>query len=318
MENPQHVLLGLVNSHMDVPKGARLHDGCPKCGEKPSKFLYNNNNTRYQVRVQCLRTDCKHKYQLFAFRKLHPDGYKKVKITESEQYVGRVKVCPGCGRSDVKFYGLNNNDAIQARYKCLNLVCKKLFTPFGNSCKKKRNYQELTTVDSHVVDNLECIQRTSMNDLQYSTSNDQSPVTHVVNPSVFTQRAYWDAVPDYSGVGGRPERLKSWNNPYHGFRYVPTTKLQDDDQVNYGLLSHTTWDLKSRDPAMAFMPVLTVWKFQDYMSTVVAPNPTPTTWQEDSVYVLPTQTDLLQQEDQLVHDVLTTPTSFHEDHKPTC
>lgn len=292
MENPRHVPLGLVNSHMDVPKGARLQDGCPKCGEKPSKFLYNNNNTRYQVRVQCLRTDCKHKYQLFAFRKLHPNGYKKVKITEPELYVGCIKVCPGCGCSDVKFYGLNNNDAIQARYKCLNPVCKKLFTPFGNSHKKKQNHQELTTVDSHVVDNVECIERTSMNDLQYSTSNDQSPMTHVVNPLVFMPRAYCDATPDYSGVGAHPERLESWNFPYHEFRNVPITSLQDDDQVNYGLLFQTTCDLKSRDLAMAFMPISTILQFEDCMSIVVAPN--PTTWQEDSVYALPTPTDLLQ------------------------
>jgi hypothetical protein len=180
MENPQHVPLGLLNSHMNVPKGARLIDRCPKCGEKPSKYLYKNNNKRHQVRVQCLRTDCKHKYQLFAFRKLHPDGYKKVKLTEPEQYLDRVKVCPGCGCSNVKFYGLNNNDAIQARYKCLNLACKKLFTPFGNSRRKKRNHQEMTTANSHVVDEVECNERTSMNNLQYSTSNDDSPMSHVV------------------------------------------------------------------------------------------------------------------------------------------
>ena len=182
MENPQHVPLGLVNSHMDVPKGTRLQDRCPKCGEKSWKYLYNNNNTRYQVRVQCLRTDCKHKYQLFAIRKLHPNGYKKVKVTESEQYHDRLKVCLGCCRSNVKLiYGLNNNDAIQTRYKCLNRACKKLFTHFGNSRKEKQNRQAMTTADSLVVDDVKCIERTSMNGLQYSTSNDHSPMTYVVN-----------------------------------------------------------------------------------------------------------------------------------------
>lgn len=150
MENPQHVPLGLVNSHMDVPKGTRLQDRCPNCGEKSWKYLYNNNNTRYQVRVQCLRTDCKHKYelfafrkaarnhgsiciptttediyqvrvqclhtdckhkyQLFAFRKLHPNRGKKVKVTELEQCHDRVKVCLGCRRSNVKLIYGLNNN----------------------------------------------------------------------------------------------------------------------------------------------------------------------------------------------------------------
>ena len=375
MKHPQHVPLGLVNSHMDVPEGARLQDKCPKCGEKASKYLYNNNKATHQVRVQCLRMDCKHKYQLWAFRKLHPDGYKKVKISEPEHYVSRVKVCPGCGCSKVKFYGLNNNDAVQARYKCLNPACKKLFTPFGNSRKRKRtlNQEGTTTPGSHVVDYVECFERTLMNYLQGSTSNDHSTMTRMVNLLVYVLRAYDDATQKCHGARERLERLISRMIRRHEFRNVPNASFQEDDQVNHGLQDSTsndhspmtrkvdllefalrayydanqnycevreclerlisgmnqrhefrnvpnasfqeddqvnhgspilrTCDLKLRDPAM---PTLRIWQLlEEVMWTVVKPNPTPTFWKGNWVYVLPTPTGLLQQEDPLVHDIST-------------
>lgn len=101
--------------------------------------------------------------------------------------------------------------------------------------------------------------------------------------------------------------MKSWVDPHHEFRIrnVPTANLRDDDQVNYGLSNVTTCDLKSRDPAKAFT------------SIAVVPNPTPTTWQEDWVYVSPTPTYVMQQEDRIVHDVSTTPIDLQEHHKPT-
>ena len=62
--------------------------------------------------------------------------------------------------------------------------------------KKNGNYEEMTTADLHVVDDVECFERMSMNGLQYSTSNDHSRMTHAVNSLVFAPRVYCDATPN--------------------------------------------------------------------------------------------------------------------------
>ena len=189
METHRHVPeLGLELLAMHVPEGARPHqDECPKCGGLEWKRLYCNNKNSEQVRVQCLQTDCKHKFQRFSSRRSHPDGYKKAKATEPEEYVGLVKVCSSCGGSDAKFYGINNKDVQQARYKCLNSEWKKLFTPFS---KPRANVKRSTTAEVlPAVDDNKVVDGSAVNDnLQDPTTVDaQYPrwfATHVVDSTM--------------------------------------------------------------------------------------------------------------------------------------
>ena len=232
---------------MPVPKGARIQEECPKCGGLAWKKLYFNNNKCQQVRLQCLRTDCKHKFQRFLFRKSHLGGYKKAKAMEPEQYVGLVKVCSSCGCSNVKFYDINNNDVQQARYKCLNSECKKLFIPFS---KPRANVKWSKTTDLQAVDGNMFFDKLIMNynlpypttfDLQYSTSKD-SFMTHVVEPMMLVpcvQNAFQNTNMDE----GERIRLTSLVDPHHEY-YV-----QQDD------LTPTPWDMQLEDhDATTLMP----------------------------------------------------------------
>ena len=93
---------------------------CPECGGKEYKPKYNNNNDdKEQVRVEC--TNCCRLFQLHPRRKPHRGGYKKkAKVEEPAQFRVLVKRCDRCGETNAKFHGLNNNDPLQPRYKCLN------------------------------------------------------------------------------------------------------------------------------------------------------------------------------------------------------
>lgn len=109
---------------------------CPECGGKDYKPKYNNNHNPEQLRVEC--TNCRHMFQLHPKRKPHRGGYKKAKVEEPAQYRVLIKRCDRCGEMNAKFYGLNNNDPLQPRYKCFNTMCKRVFTPFKKSRLKSQ------------------------------------------------------------------------------------------------------------------------------------------------------------------------------------
>lgn len=310
MGNHQHVSeLDLAILKMPVPKGAQLQDECPRCGGLAWKGLYFNNNNMHQARLQCLRTDCGHKFQRFSFRKAHPDGYKKMKGKEPEEYVDLVKVCYSCGCSDAKFYGVNNKDVHQARYKCLNSACKKLFTPFS----KPRAHKRTTAADLQADDDDEFFERSIMNNtLQYPTTFDpqcstskDSVVTQVVDPTILVPCAH-NAFQNSIEEEERARLTTSLIDPHHNESRNstwPTGNLQQDDPVN-ALPTPATWSMQSEDHGVTTLMPTPTTKLQEvriskgHAPTVGAPNPSPTT---------------LQEEDQLVHDASITLKSLHED-----
>ena len=264
---------------MPVPKGARIQEECPKCGGLAWKKLYFNNNKWQQVRLQCLRTGCKHKFQCFSFRKSHLGGYKKAKAMKPEQYVGLVKVCSSCGCSNAKFYGVNNKDVQQARYKCLNSECKKLFTPFS---KPRANVKRSKTTDLQAVNGNKFLDTSIMNNnLQYpnSTSKDSS-VTHAVEPTMLVPSAQY-AFQKNNMEEEERARLTPLVDPHHEY------SMQQDDPMNIWPTPAPCNTQSEDQGATTFMPPTPTNELQEvcnsegHVPTVAAPNLTPTTLQEE-------------------------------------
>jgi hypothetical protein len=306
MANHDHLsALELAILAMPVPEGARIQDECPKCGGQEFKKLYFNNNKQHQVRMQCLRADCKHKFQRFSFRKSHPEGYKKAKGMEPEEYVGLVKVCSWCGGSNAKFYGINNKDVQQARYKCLNSECKKLFTPFS---KPRANAKQSATTESPAVAGSQFLDRPNiMNsnlqhpitpDPQYLTSRD-SFVSHVVDSSMLEPRAH-HAFREYN----IDEDIRAKLAPLFANLYHDQSVQQAGPVVNINVWPTPArpWNTQSEDhgawttlmPPTPTTELQEVCESEDHVPTVAAPNLTPTT--------------ILQEEEQtnIVHDAPST------------
>jgi hypothetical protein len=106
---------------------------CPQntCMSTDVKFKYYNNKKPDQPRFECNK--CNKLYNCFPQRISHLNGYKKGHVIEPSKHTRKIKECPSCHTSsatDHKFYGCNNNDEDQPRYKCGNKACKKIFTPF--------------------------------------------------------------------------------------------------------------------------------------------------------------------------------------------
>ena len=276
--------LDLAILAMPVPEGARPQDECPKCGSLEWKGLYFNNKNPQQVRLQCLRTDCKHKFQRFSFRKSHPGGYKKAKATELEEHAGLVKVCSSCGCSNAKFYGINNNDVQQARYKCLNSECQKLFTPFS---KPRANVKRSTTAeDLPAVDDNKVVDGSIVNNnLQYLTTVDPqyptSSVIHVVDPTMPVPCARNAFQNNNIEEEEERARLTPLVDPHHEYF------VQQNDP-HYIWSTPAPWNTQIRD----------------HDATILMP-PTPTT--------------TLQEEEPIVQDAPTSEqlsTTLHEDEEP--
>ena len=330
---------------MPVPQGARPQDECPKCGGLEWKGLYFNNKNNKQVRVQCLRTDCKHKFQRFSFRKSHPDGYKKAKAMEPEEYVGLVKVCSSCGCSNAKFYGINNKDVQQARYKCLNSECKKLFMPFS---KPRANVKRSTTAENlPVVDDNKVVDGSIVNNnLQYysTTVDSQYPtsfVNHVVDPTMPVpcarnafqnnniddeeERARLTPLVDplHEYFVQQDDPIYDWPTPAlwntqsedHDATILtpptPTTTLQEARLTPLGYPYHKYF-VQQDDPVLYDWPIPAPWNTQseDHDATILMP-PTPTTTlqevcnSEDHMPNL-TSTTISQEEEPIVQDPPTT------------
>ena len=148
---------------------------CPReeCIESTDvKFKYYNNTKYDQPRFMCKH--CKKLYAPFPQRKPHPSGYlNKGQIIEPPKYTNQIKECPTChiyGVSCHKFYGCNNGNHDQPRYKCDK--CRTIFSPFKKKLNKSKD--EKTTKDyvkdySHI--NMPCHQSLASNSNIYNDSN---------------------------------------------------------------------------------------------------------------------------------------------------
>ena len=117
-------------------------------------------------------------------------------------------------------------------------------------------------------------------DPQYSISKD-SFVTHVVEPTMLVPCAQ-NAFQNTNMDEGERIRLASLVDPHHEY-YV-----QQDD------LTPTPWDMQLEDHgATTLMPhtptneLQEVWKSEDHVPSVAAPNLTPTTLQEKEQNIVP-------------------------------